>query len=43
MDGNKFRQCGGKACLKAGIYTTKLNVQAFPLAFLLNVLLEQCS
>jgi gluconolactonase len=30
MDGNKLRQCGDKACLKAGIYTTKLNVQGFP-------------
>lgn len=30
MDGNKLRQCGNKACLKAGIYTTKLNVQGFP-------------
>lgn len=30
MDGNKLRQCGDKACLKAGIYTAKLNVQGFP-------------
>ena len=30
MDGDKLRQCGDKACLKAGIYTTKLNVQGFP-------------
>ncbi|ASP49340.1 SMP-30/gluconolactonase/LRE family protein [Cognaticolwellia beringensis] len=30
MDGSKLRQCGDKACLKAGIYTTKLNVQGFP-------------
>jgi len=30
MDGNKLRQCGNKPCLKAGIYTTKLNVQGFP-------------
>lgn len=30
MDGNKIRQCGDAACLKAGIYTTKLNVQGFP-------------
>jgi len=30
MDGNKLRQCGDKACLKAGVYTAKLNVQGFP-------------
>jgi len=30
MDGNKRRQCGDKACLKAGIYTAKLNVEGFP-------------
>jgi gluconolactonase len=30
MDGGKLRQCGGSSCLKAGIYTTKLNVQGFP-------------
>jgi gluconolactonase len=30
MDGNQLRQCGDKACLKAGIYTTKLNVEGFP-------------
>jgi len=30
MDGNKIRLCGDKACLNAGIYTTKLNVQGFP-------------
>lgn len=30
MDGDKIRQCGDKPCLKAGIYTTKLNVQGFP-------------
>jgi gluconolactonase len=30
MNGDKLRQCGDKACLKAGIYTTKLNVQGFP-------------
>lgn len=30
MNGDKLRQCGNKPCLKAGIYTTKLNVQGFP-------------
>ena len=30
MDGDKLRQCGDASCLKAGIYTTKLNVQGFP-------------
>jgi gluconolactonase len=30
MDGDKLRQCGNKKCLKAGIYTTKLNVAGFP-------------
>jgi gluconolactonase len=30
MHGNKLRQCGDKTCLKAGIYTTQLNVQGFP-------------
>lgn len=30
MDGNIIRLCGDKPCLKAGIYTTKLNVQGFP-------------
>jgi len=30
MDGKKIRQCGDAPCLKAGIYTTKLNVQGFP-------------
>ena len=30
MNGEKLRQCGEKPCLKAGIYTTKLNVQGFP-------------
>lgn len=30
MDGNKLRLCGKAPCLKAGIYTTKLNVQGFP-------------
>ena len=30
MDGDEFRQCGDAPCLKAGIYTTKLNVQGFP-------------
>ena len=30
MDGEKIRLCGNKPCLKAGIYTTKLNVQGFP-------------
>lgn len=30
MDGNKPRVCGDKPCLKAGIYTAKLNVQGFP-------------
>ena len=30
MDGGTPRQCGGDPCLKAGIYTTKLNVQGFP-------------
>lgn len=30
MDGDKLRLCGDKPCLKAGIYTTKLNVQGFP-------------
>ncbi|NQZ12370.1 MAG: SMP-30/gluconolactonase/LRE family protein [Algicola sp.] len=30
MDGDKLRQCGDAPCLKAGIYTTKLNVQGFP-------------
>ncbi|MEW6998625.1 SMP-30/gluconolactonase/LRE family protein [Colwelliaceae bacterium BS250] len=30
MDGDKLRQCGDQTCLKAGIYTTKLNVQGFP-------------
>lgn len=30
MDGKEPRLCGEKPCLKAGIYTTKLNVQGFP-------------
>ena len=30
MDGDKLRLCGDKPCLKAGIYTAKLNVQGFP-------------
>lgn len=30
MNGDKRRQCGDSPCLKAGIYTTKLNVQGFP-------------
>lgn len=30
IDGDKLRLCGDKPCLKAGIYTTKLNVQGFP-------------
>ncbi|MEP3890966.1 MAG: SMP-30/gluconolactonase/LRE family protein [Hellea sp.] len=30
MDEGKPRQCGGSPCLKAGIYTAKLNVQGFP-------------
>lgn len=30
MDGNKRRQCGNEPCLRAGIYTTKLNVNGFP-------------
>ncbi len=30
MAGDKLRQCGDAPCLKAGIYTTKLNVQGFP-------------
>ena len=30
MDGDKLRYCGDAPCLKAGIYTTKLNVQGFP-------------
>ena len=30
MDGEKLRHCGDKPCLKAGIYTAKLNVQGFP-------------
>ncbi len=30
MDGDKLRLCGDKLCLKAGIYTTKLNVKGFP-------------
>jgi gluconolactonase len=30
MDGEKLRYCGDKPCLKAGIYTAKLNVQGFP-------------
>jgi gluconolactonase len=30
MDGDKLRLCGNKPCLKAGIYTTRLNVQGFP-------------
>jgi len=29
MDGNKLRQSADKACLKADIHTTKLNVQGF--------------
>ena len=30
MDGEHVRQCGDAACLSAGIYTAKLNVQGFP-------------
>lgn len=30
MEGDELRQCGKKACLKAGIYTATLNVQGFP-------------
>jgi gluconolactonase len=30
MDGEKVRQCGQAACMPAGIYTAKLNVQGFP-------------
>jgi gluconolactonase len=30
MNGKEIRQCGNKPCLKAGIYTTKLNVEGFP-------------
>lgn len=30
MDGDKVRLCGDKPCLKAGIYTAKMNVQGFP-------------
>jgi gluconolactonase len=30
MDGDNVRQCGDIPCLKAGIYTAKLNVQGFP-------------
>jgi len=30
MDGNEIRLCGEKPCLKAGIYSVKLNVQGFP-------------
>jgi gluconolactonase len=30
MDGDKRRLCGDTPCLKASIYTTKLNVQGFP-------------
>jgi gluconolactonase len=30
MDGDNLRQCGDAPCLKAGIYTTRLNVQGFP-------------
>lgn len=30
LDGDKLRLCGSQPCLKAGIYTTKLNVQGFP-------------
>lgn len=30
MDGDRIRQCGDAPCLKAGIYTTNLNVQGFP-------------
>ena len=30
MEGKKLRQCGDKTCLKASIYTTKLNIQGFP-------------
>ena len=30
MEGDKRRLCGNTPCLKAGIYTTKLNVQGFP-------------
>jgi gluconolactonase len=30
MDGEKLRQCGDAPCLKAGIYTTKLNIKGFP-------------
>jgi gluconolactonase len=30
MDGDKIRLCGDKPCLKAGIYTTRLNVKGFP-------------
>lgn len=29
-DGDRLRQCGDSACLKAGIYTTRLNVPGFP-------------
>ena len=30
MDGDKPRFCGNSPCLKAGIYTARLNVQGFP-------------
>ena len=30
MDGKNQRQCGDAACLSAGIYTARLNVQGFP-------------
>lgn len=30
MDGDKQRQCGNAACLSAGIYSARLNVQGFP-------------
>ncbi|XOV77748.1 MAG: SMP-30/gluconolactonase/LRE family protein [Aestuariibacter sp.] len=30
MDGDKQRRCGQLPCMKAGIYTTRLNVQGFP-------------
>jgi len=30
MDGDKLRLCGDKPCLKAGIYSSKLNVRGFP-------------
>jgi gluconolactonase len=30
LDGNKARRCGDAACLSAGIYSARLNVQGFP-------------